>query len=232
MLTGRLNDAAIILHLSLDDNRIKYAVIGGYAITHFGGNRQTKDIDCIANASKQQIINALDTYAGLAIVSQDRDDYVGLSWSDKPDRSDAVLIHVFCSVYPGARFPSALFRFESHEVRGDIFGNGMVSFHEPFYLFKAALRAAGARLNFLDSVDIRWLVQRYTTEIKVRKHKIHPVDVGRALKQHPNLEGLFEPLGINVAQAKIAAQDFVPFKVSSSGVKDIPKGLFDSLADS
>jgi hypothetical protein len=79
----------------------------------------------------------------------------------------------------------------------------VVSFHEPFYLFKAALRAAGARSNFLDSVDIRWLVQRYTTEIKVRKHKIHLVDVGRAFKQHANLEGVFEPLGINIAQAKL-----------------------------
>ncbi|CEJ54796.1 hypothetical protein PMG11_01089 [Penicillium brasilianum] len=232
MLTGRLNDAAIILHLSLDDSKIKYAVIGGYAITHFGGNRQTKDIDCIANASKQQIINSLDTYAGLTVVSQDRDDYVGISWSDRPDHSDAVLIHIFCSEYPGARFPSALFRFELHEVKGDVFGIGVVSFHEPFYLFKAALRAADARSNFLDSVDIRWLVQRYTTEIKVRKHKIHPVDVGRALKQHPSLEGVLEPLGINVAQAEIAAQNFIPFGASSDGVRDFPKGLFDSLADS
>jgi hypothetical protein len=105
MLTGRLNDAAIMLHLSLDDSRIKYAVIGGYAITHFGGNRQTKDIDCVANASKQQIINALDTYAGLTVVSQDRDDYVGISWSDKPYHSDAVLIQHFLLGVPQCSIP-------------------------------------------------------------------------------------------------------------------------------
>ncbi|KAJ5443547.1 uncharacterized protein N7458_007419 [Penicillium daleae] len=232
MLTSRLNDAAILLHLSLNDNGINYAVIGGFAITHFGGNRQTKDIDCIANASKEQIIDALDTEAGLVVVSQDRNDYVGVSWPDRPDRGNTVLIHIFCSVYPGARFPNALFRFETHEVKGDTFGNGVVSFHEPFYLFKAALRAAGARSNFLDSVDLRWLVQRYTTEIKVRRHKIHLVDVGRALKQHPNLEGCFDPLGIDITKAKIAAKDFIPARYSSQRLEDPPKGLFDSLADS
>jgi hypothetical protein len=226
MLTGRLNDAAILLHLSLDDNNIRYAVLGGYAITHFGGNRQTNDIDCIAIASKQQIINAIDREAGIAVISQHRDDYIGISWSDRPDRSDPVLIHIHCSVYPGARFPNALFRFETHEVKGDIMGNGMVSFHEPFYLFKAALRAAGSRSNFVESVDLRWLVQRYAIEIKARRHKIHLVDVGRALQQHSNLENVFESLGIDIVKAKIAA------KGPPRGVEDIPKGQFDSLADS
>ncbi|GLI76718.1 hypothetical protein PoHVEF18_004995 [Penicillium ochrochloron] len=215
MLTGRLTDAAILLHLSLDDNNIRYAVIGGYAITHFGGNRQTNDIDCIAIASKQQIINAIDPQAGIAVISQHRDDYIGLSWSDRPDRSDPGKIHIHCSVYPGARFPNALFRFETHEVKGHTIGNGM-----------AALRAAGSRSNFVDSVDLRWLVQRYAIEIKARRHKIHLVDVGRALQQHSNLENVFESLGIDIAKAKIAA------KGPPRGVEDIPKGLFDSLADS
>lgn len=83
----------------------------------------------------------------------------------------------------------------------------------------------------MDSVDLRWLVQRYETEIKVRKHKIFLGDVGRALKQHPNLEGVFDPLGVDVGKAKIAAKDFVPF-MGSQRLGDVPVGLFDSLADS
>lgn len=75
-------------------------------------------------------------------------------------------------MYPGAGFPNALFCFDAHEVKGGTLGKGMVSFHEPFYLFKTALGAAGSRANFVDSVNLRWLVQRYETEIKVRKHKI------------------------------------------------------------
>lgn len=83
----------------------------------------------------------------------------------------------------------------------------------------------------MDSVDLRWLVQRYETEIKMRKHKILLVDVGRALKQHPNLEGVFDPLGVDVGKAKIAAKEFVPFK-GSQGSGDAPVGLLDSLTDS
>jgi hypothetical protein len=232
MLIGRLNDAAILLHLSLNENKIKYAVIGEYAIIHFGGNRQTEEIDCIAIASKQQIINAIDPEAGLTVISQHREDYVGFSWSDRPDRCDSVLIHISCSVYPGARFPNALFRFETHEVKGDIIGRGMVSFHEPFYLFKASLPAAGSRSKSIDSVDIRWLIQRYTTEIKARRHKIHLLDVGRAIKQHPNLENVFEPLGVDIAKAKITVKGFFPSNCPPRGMEDVPKCLFDSLADS
>jgi hypothetical protein len=99
-------------------------------------------------------------------------------------------------------------------------------------LFKAALRAAGSRSNFVDSIDLRWLIQRYTTEIKVRQHKIQLLDVGRALKQHPNLEHVFEPLGIDIAKAKISLKGFVPSNFPPRGAEGPPKGLFDRLADS
>ena len=48
MLQDRLNDAAIALSRVLSDARIKFGIFGGYAIAVLGGQRESKDIDCVA----------------------------------------------------------------------------------------------------------------------------------------------------------------------------------------
>jgi hypothetical protein len=53
MIQARLNDAAIALSRILHEAGTKHGVFGGFAIVSLG---ETKDIDCIASVSKQQVI--------------------------------------------------------------------------------------------------------------------------------------------------------------------------------
>lgn len=108
MLQDRLNDAAIALHRVLSRANIRFGIFGGYAIGVLGGSRESKDIDCIASISKQQIIAVLDGQAGFAAVPQSRQDYVAFLWSDVPERSNAVLVEIFCEQFSGLFCPLPL----------------------------------------------------------------------------------------------------------------------------
>src|SRR5690348_16988257 len=101
MIQERLNDAAIALSQILTRAGIKFGIFGGYAIAVRGGLRESKDIDCLASVSKQQVINLLDGVDGFVAVPQSRLDYVAFLWSDRPNRANAVLVEVFCEQFPG-----------------------------------------------------------------------------------------------------------------------------------
>src|SRR4029077_5058450 len=101
MIQERLNDAAIALHRILSQANIRFGIFGGYAIGVLGGVRESKDIDCIASISKQQIITLLDGKEGFVAVPQSRQDYVAFLWSDTPNRSNAVLVEIFCEQFAG-----------------------------------------------------------------------------------------------------------------------------------
>ena len=101
MFQDRLNDAAISLHRVLNGASVRFGIFGGYAISVLGGFRESKDIDCIASTSKQQIIDLLDGHDGFEAVPQGRQDYVAFLWSDKPDHSNSVLVEVFCEKFAG-----------------------------------------------------------------------------------------------------------------------------------
>lgn len=101
MLQDRLNDAAIALHRALAPANIRFGIFGGYAIGVLGGPRESKDIDCLASVSKQQIVALLDGKNGFVAIPQGRQDYVAFLWSDMPDRRYAVLVEIFCEQYSG-----------------------------------------------------------------------------------------------------------------------------------
>jgi len=105
----RLNDAAMTLYLVLSEANVKHGVFGGFAIETLGGPRETKDIDCIASATKSQIISLLDGKRGFQFVNQTRPDYVAFLWSESPDRSNAVLVEIFVEQFEGMQI-SALCR--------------------------------------------------------------------------------------------------------------------------
>jgi hypothetical protein len=104
MLQDRLNDAAIALSRVLSDARIKFGIFGGYAIAVLGGQRESKDIDCVAALSKQAVISLLDGRHGFVAVPQTRDDYVAFLWSNNTNRANAVLVEIFCEQFPGQFF--------------------------------------------------------------------------------------------------------------------------------
>jgi hypothetical protein len=101
MHQARLNDAAIALSRILDRHHINFGIFGGYAIAAYGGNRESKDIDCLAGVTKKQIIDVLDGKEGFFVVPQTREDYVAFLWSEKPNRQNAVLVEIFCDQFPG-----------------------------------------------------------------------------------------------------------------------------------
>ena len=52
MHQARLNDAAIALSRVFNTADFKFGIFGGYAIAVIGGQRESKDIDCVASLSK------------------------------------------------------------------------------------------------------------------------------------------------------------------------------------
>lgn len=101
MIRSRLNDAAIALHAVLAAANFKYGIFGGYAVSILGGPRETKDIDCLASASKEQIVALLHGTDGFEYIDQNRTDYVAFLWSDKPRDSRAVLVEIFVDQFQG-----------------------------------------------------------------------------------------------------------------------------------
>ena len=95
MIQARLNDAAIALHRVLAAANNKYGIFGGYAVSTLGGPRESKDVDCLASASKEQIIALLDGKSGFKYINQTRPDYVAFFWSEKKNDPKAVLVEVF-----------------------------------------------------------------------------------------------------------------------------------------
>jgi hypothetical protein len=74
MIQGRLNDAAIALHQVFQQANIKHGIFGCYAIASLGGPRESKDVDCIAAVSKEQIVQVLNGRNGFVFINQTRQD--------------------------------------------------------------------------------------------------------------------------------------------------------------
>lgn len=109
MILSRLNDAALAMFRILDAAGIKHGIFGGYAISTLGGPRESKDVDCIASASKQQIVALMDGKEGFQLINQSREDYVAFFWSDIPDRRNAVLVEIFVENFNGMHVISSEF---------------------------------------------------------------------------------------------------------------------------
>jgi hypothetical protein len=119
MHQARLNDAAIALSRILDKHAIYFGFFGGYAIAANGGQRECQDIDCMAGATKQQIIDVLDGKEGfvkapiqtrfIGAPNQTTEDYVAFLWSEKPIRKNEVLLEIWCDRFPGKFINRILF---------------------------------------------------------------------------------------------------------------------------
>lgn len=101
MIQERLNDAAIALHRVFSREQIAFGIFGGYAIASLGGPRESKDVDCLVSASKDQILRLLGSVQGFQFIPQSRQDYAAFFWSDRADRGNAVLVEIFCEKFPG-----------------------------------------------------------------------------------------------------------------------------------
>lgn len=118
---------------------------------------KARTLIALPSISKQQIIDLLDGKEGFAAitqrrpsyVTQSRQDYVAFQWSDKPDRSDPVLVEIFCEqfagesrrsdqgilsehVFQGSQYTMRDVQPTVHAVNGQKLGSGLSSFLDPF----------------------------------------------------------------------------------------------------
>lgn len=110
-------------------------------------------------------------------------------------------------------------------IKGLSLGQGMACFLEPFYLFKGKLRAAATRAKFHDSADLRMLVGKYYTALKPRAHELDLGYVGLSLKRYPELQRLFEQIGVDTEKAKLVANDLDLDKLPAPAPGDVQRGL-------
>ncbi|GAO17227.1 uncharacterized protein UV8b_05489 [Ustilaginoidea virens] len=187
MMQERLNDAAIALHSVLSREHVAFGIFGGFAVATYGGVRESKDIDCLASVSKEQIIRLLDGKAGFQVIPQSRQDYVAFLWSEHANRRNSVLVEIFCENFPGSQYSMAHVPRNVISIGGATLGQGEACFLEPFYLFKGKLRACATRFKFHDAADLRMLAGKYQASLKPRAHELNLEYVGLAMKRYPEL---------------------------------------------
>ncbi|KAI4151994.1 MAG: hypothetical protein LQ340_003158 [Diploschistes diacapsis] len=188
MKQERLNDAAIALCRILQAAGVKHGIFGGYGIGALGGPRESKDVDCIASITNAEVIAIVNFKNAFVYVNHGRDDYASFLWSDRPSRERAS---------PGKSFRELGSRSAIRDARSpnlDPAGNRKV-------------RAAALRDKYHDSADIRWLEGNYRPLLIERRDVVNLDYAGLAMKRYPELEFVFNRIGIDVqaAKARVAA---------------------------
>ncbi|KAI1371553.1 hypothetical protein F4677DRAFT_450205 [Hypoxylon crocopeplum] len=225
MMRERLNDAAIALHRVLSGGGVKFGLFGGYAVGVMGGERATKDIDCLASASKDQVVELLHKKDGFVVIPQTRQDYVAFFWDDQAEGRDPVLVEIFCEKFPGSTYSMDNVECCLLPVEGRLFGQDVSSFLDPFYLFKGKLHATAVRSTFRDSADIRTLEYKHGPVIKPRVKELSLEDVGLSIRQYPELELSLGRLGVDLDQAKQAAKHIKVDLLQVPPAGDVQRGV-------
>ncbi|KAJ5679400.1 hypothetical protein N7462_007644 [Penicillium macrosclerotiorum] len=206
MIQERLNDAAISLHRVLRRNKVSFGIFGGYAIGVLGGTRESKDIDCLASASKEQIISMMDKKDGFVLIPQCRQDYVAFFWcGNPPEDRYPVLVEIFCERFPGSQHTMKCIKTGEHILSGQQFGKGISCFFDPFHLFKGKLRAAATRSKSHDAEDLCWLADRFGTTLKERSSELNLEYLRVAMERYPELEKMFRELNVDLASVRNAS---------------------------
>ncbi|POS73990.1 hypothetical protein DHEL01_v207613 [Diaporthe helianthi] len=227
MISDHLHDAALALKKVLSKANVKFGVFGGYAVSVMGGVRESKDVDCLASVTKDQVVSLLDGKNGFTVIPQSRQDYVAFFWQNpamKPGKNP-VLVEIFCEIFPGSRYSMNNARTTEITIRGSSGAVGTCSYLEPFVIFKGKLRAAATRNKFHDAADLRKLGDSFQAEIKARAHELRLDYVGLAMKRNSALELLFKRLGFDTARAKAAVANVDPNKLPAPAPGDVQKGL-------
>lgn len=102
MLQDRVNDAAVALQQVLGPASIKFSFCGGHDITARGGARESNDIDCVAQITKEEAISLLDKQNNFTVMPQTQEDYAAFSWLAPGDSQDnSFLVKIFPEPFSG-----------------------------------------------------------------------------------------------------------------------------------
>lgn len=94
---SKLHDIAITLHLIFNTSSVLYMFFGGYALSALGNFRVTKDIQCFASLSKQEIQDLLLSRKEFVAVKDTRNDVAVFTWSDNAGRGSSVRVEIYCA---------------------------------------------------------------------------------------------------------------------------------------
>lgn len=226
MIQSQLNDAAIALDKVLAAANVKYGIFGGYAISILVGPRESKDVDCLASASKQQIVALLDGKFEFKYIDQARTDYAAFLWSDKPKDPRAVLVEIFVDQFQGTydvfsgslseliecSFTGSQFSMSevvpvTRSVVGQVSGTGFITLLDSVHIFKGKLRARATRNKYHDAADLRYLEGEFRADLRQKSDQFNLEYAGLAMKRSPELERPFFRIGIGLddAKARVAA---------------------------
>ncbi|KAK4987614.1 hypothetical protein LTR66_007550 [Elasticomyces elasticus] len=195
--SGDLNDAAIALRQVLGPTDFVFGIFGGYACGALGGPRISKDVDCLVNATKEQIVRELNGKCGFTWTGNTRKDYVAFLWSVKGTEAP-VLVECFPT-------PTQIRHPLLVAVTGSTLGTKSIQLLDPVSIFKGKLRAAATRDKFSDSVDLAFLEEHYRKQLQARRSEISPMYVAQALERWPILQDTFIRLGMDLDSCKKTA---------------------------
>ncbi|KAK7525489.1 uncharacterized protein IWZ02DRAFT_237616 [Phyllosticta citriasiana] len=171
----RLKDAAIAMYATLQASGIKFGIFGGYAVSVLGGNRESKDVDCIVSVSKQEILHILDGKNGFKALPQTREDYVAFLWSENPTE----LVEIFCAKFPDT--PSKTSKRPSTPSQAPNSAPSRPPSSTPSTSSRASCTQPPRGEKFHDAADLRWLESHFRDHIKARKDGLDlRLDVQRA----------------------------------------------------
>jgi len=129
------------------------------------------------------------------------------------------------TINAGASLEMQALQTQSISVTGQVYGNGQTFLLDPVYLFKGKLRAAAMRGKFHDSADLRWLESRYINMLRQRRNEFSLEYLGLAMKRYPELEQLFNRIGVNIAAATAAAAHLDLRHLPAPQRGDVQRGL-------
>ncbi|PYH37231.1 uncharacterized protein BO87DRAFT_353721 [Aspergillus neoniger CBS 115656] len=110
-------------------------------------------------------------------------------------------------------------------INGQRLGTGQANFLDPFTCSKEKFRAAATRSKFHESADMRWLADRYGNVIQAQKEGLNLQYIGLAIKRYPELELLFERLGVDLGITMEAVRDMDPSRLPAPAPGDVQRGL-------
>lgn len=219
----RLSQAATEISKILSDNGVKHGIFGGWAINVLGGERVTKDVDCLAAIGKDELLKLIVKQKGWTAIPNMREDYAALFWDDHLERP--VLVEIFIggshhslfrpftrvnsrlTFSPGstaspADTASARRAMQAVPTQTKQVDNCSIQILDVFHIFKGKLHAAADRQIFTDVQDLKYLVNTHGQYLRTNAGQINLKVVGRAIKRYPQLADVFSRLQLNILQAQ------------------------------
>ncbi|KAI6850013.1 hypothetical protein KC343_g2432 [Hortaea werneckii] len=209
---SKLADAAIAMNKALEALGVDFGIFGGYAIAVLGGPRESKDIDCTVNCTKDWLVEKLSQVEGFRSMGNTRPDLAQFIYGDS-----GVLIECFPST--ASELPKGLsladlppasmsnLRTQRVQIKGEKAGQDFTKILDPVFLFKGKLQAAATRGKHSDAADLIFLEKCHSDMLRARNNELNRRQIGKALMRFPHLEYCFQRLGVDLAACKAVTKE-------------------------